>query len=361
MCTVQNSCLLREELPTGALETHSGRTQEAVQSKMPKPVTKKDARAKARENAKQSKEKNRRELRFDAPPLDCALNPEALWEEGKEILRASKTNSSKTYEDAAFRFLVAMFMNWSFYCGRNVKHVAKAVDQVRKLSDAETYPQWVVVLEGFSSIHRENVKTGSGMHCPNDFAQKAEAMAHMIVAEQAKEPATEPASIAEVDRFRFATGCAHVFASRNNYAAIHSQRARNAADVKAMSQRIGESCHLVNEATMYIPPHQSLTILFELSFINRYAEAYKIADSWSNQLHKAGAKWKAKVGPYLRSILERDDQGAAVAKVQQKYGGLANLRNLPPMLQMQATMELKAAACTKKSGKKKKKRQKKKK
>ncbi len=330
-----------------------------------------DARAKAREKAKQAREKTASTSRLDAPPLDCALNPSAFWEEGRAILRANKNKngkSAKSYEDAAFRFLAAMFMDWSFYCGPNIKYVAEAVDQVKKFTDASdptAYPKWLMVLEGFSRIQKQKDKSIAS--CPDDFAQKAEAMDMLLLSEavakgkQVEAAEEEPSSIAEVDRFRFATGCAHVFASRNNYAAMHNRRANNVAECKAMEQRWGESCHLVNEATKYIPPHQSLTIMFELAFINRYAEAYKIADEWSQQLQKAGNKWNAKIGPYFQGILEKDEQGAAVARVQQQYGGLANIRTLSPMEQMKAVRAIQQAASTKKGGNGKKKKKKKKK
>ena len=204
--------------------------------------------------AESKKEYKAEQSRSRTPPLDVNLDSRLLWKEGVEL------SQSGMFEDAAWRFLVALFM--SAELDANDKKPVKVA--VEGCSDDNP------VAKVLSAI-----LVGKGLRAYSNIYEWA-----------AKRTSTKSAdmsiSIDEVDRDNFALGMSRVMYARKIGFAF---QCRTAADARRTENKVAfdEAAKLIQEASFYIDPQRWLTMQFEMGYSSMDVGAVNEAEKWLKQ------------------------------------------------------------------------------
>lgn len=206
------------------------------------------------ERAEDRKEYKNEQKRSKMPPLDVNLDPKGLWKEGIKLSKLGKC------EDAAWKFLVALFMSAALDANDKAP-VKVAVDGCKK-DDA--------VAKALSSIlcHEEGLKP---------YAKVCEWAAER---NGIKGVEMSP-SVDDVDRNSFGLGMCKIMYARK-LGIIFA--CKSAADARCTENKMAfdEVAKLVQQASFYIDPQRWLTMQFEMGYSSMDVGAVNEAEKWLN-------------------------------------------------------------------------------
>jgi hypothetical protein len=201
-----------------------------------------------------------RQVASNLPPLDANLDPKKLW---KDALQLSK---KKKHQDAAFNFLVALFMDFSLDGG----DMAPVKATVNACANDDPVAMALSIL------------THMDRSCPLDRATDVQYKSMLMwnaAPESSKEQSETAETLDDVNRWRFGIAMCVIFCARlmgrcyavKNAAQANSPKVREAFE---------DMTKLVNESRSYLDASRWLTLQFELAYINMDVAAVEEAKLW---------------------------------------------------------------------------------
>lgn len=189
------------------------------------------------------------------PPLDADLDPSKLWKEAVQL------SNNGQYEDAAWKFLLALFLDAALDAN-DLKPARKAVRGCKPDDPVAMALSTIVCWK-----KKEPLKRGV------DMVMKAESMDHSFDNCELAE------SIEDVDRTKFGLGCCRIMYARMLTRVFNVTSIAQSFDRKYLEE-FDEAANRISEAQYFIDPNRWLTIQFELGYIAMDAGAATEAKYW---------------------------------------------------------------------------------
>lgn len=201
-----------------------------------------------------------RQVASKLPPLDANLDPKKLW---KDALQLSK---KKKHQDAAFNFLVALFMDFSLDAS-DMAPVKATVDACANDDPVAMALSILTHMDRSSPLRR-----ASDMHCKSMLMWNA-------ATEPAKQQSKTAKTLDDVNRWRFGIGMCVILCAR---VMGRCYAVRNSAEANSPEHRqaFEDMTKLVNESKSYVDAPRWLTLQFELAYINMDVAAVEEAKLW---------------------------------------------------------------------------------
>ena len=168
-----------------------------------------------------------------SPPLDAALNPEALWE------NAVYLSNNHLYKEAAWCFLVALFMDFSLDA-KDLTPVITAIENCDRNDPVAVALDSIRIPQSQVQRSRENYLRASRMHC-----------------DPVMDNSTTIDEVGDAYRHAFGIGMCGIIHARCKRQMAMREARRNPPPDKAVFREIAQ---IVNDASVYINPERWITI-----------------------------------------------------------------------------------------------------
>ena len=259
-------------------------------------------------------ESNIQQNRVNLPPLDVNLDPKSLWKEG--VVLSKKGN----FEDAAWKFLLALFMDAALDASNDMESAIRAVQGCK-----EDNP--VAMALSVVSTH------GSRGPHPNKQGQRSSQMYEKAITMECSTHNIEMSNtVDDVDRYVFGVGMCFIMHARMLGRAFACKSAADARNKKT-KDAFEDIARLVAHSSSYIDPQRWLTLQFELGYSNMNIGGLSEAEKWLSLFKKTLEKTRTMRIKEGAKQHWSDMQSRAESRIQQLPLMKALSQNNPGFLQ----------------------------